>query len=70
MYCIFLIFVREMQADYDINTKKRRWNSMQAKLIAAGGGVSPTAGDCWGLGYIPDPGKPGGICFAGFMPGL
>jgi hypothetical protein len=43
---------------------------MHAKLIAGGNDVGPTAGDCWGLGYIPDPGKPGGICFAGFMPGL
>ena len=44
---------------------------MYAKMIAANaGGAEPMAGDCWGLGYIPEPGSPRGICYAGFMPGL
>jgi len=43
---------------------------MYAKMIAANaGGANPTAGDCWGLGFIPDPGSRKGLCYAGFMPG-
>lgn len=44
---------------------------MYVKLIAAKtGNAEPMAGDCWGIGYIPDPGSPRGICYWGFMPGL
>jgi hypothetical protein len=44
---------------------------MYAELVAEKvDGIEPTGGDCWVFGYFPDPGSPGGICFAGFMPGI